>query len=467
MGKWKSFLLVTVLGAIIWFIPVPAGVKPEAWHLLAIFVATIVGVVLQPLPMGAMALIGITVCALTKTLTVPQALSGFSDATIWLVVCAFLFARSFIKTGLGSRIAYMIMRAIGDKTLKLGYVLAISDLILAPATPSNTARGGGVLFPIIRSLSSAFESEPGGPSARRIGSYLMVTQFQCNCITSAMFMTAMAANPLVAVLAKQTLNIDISWGLWALGASVPGLVALIVMPYFLFKIYPPELKHTPEAKVLATRELEKRGPMTKEEKLVLVVFISALFLWATSGFTKLNATLVAMMGVCFMLITDVLTWKDILDDKGPWDTLMWMGGLVGMASFLNKLGFIPWFAKTVAASITGVAWIPALGILLIVYMYSHYGFASLTAHVTAMYAAFVAVAVAAGAPVMLSALSLAYMSSLMGGLTHFSTGTAPIFFGAGYVDQGKWWQLGFVVSVVNMVIWVGVGGVWWKVLGLW
>ncbi|MHC1761162.1 MAG: anion permease [Negativicutes bacterium] len=467
MGKWKSFLLVTVLGAIIWFIPVPAGVKPQAWQLLAIFVATIVGVVLQPLPMGAMALIGITVCALTKTLTVPQALSGFSDATIWLVVSAFLFARSFIKTGLGSRIAYMIMSAIGDKTLKLGYVLAISDLILAPATPSNTARGGGVLFPIIRSLSSAFESEPGGPSSRRIGSYLMVTQFQCNCITSAMFMTAMAANPLVAVLAKQTLKIDISWGLWALAASVPGIVALIVMPYFLFKIFPPELKHTPEAKILATRELEKRGPMSTAEKIVLAVFIGALLLWATSSFTKLNATLVAMMGVCFMLVTDVLTWKDILDDKGPWDTLMWMGGLVGMASFLNSLGFIPWFAKTVAASLTGVAWIPALGILLIVYMYSHYGFASLTAHVTAMYAAFIAVAVAAGAPVMLSALSMAFMSSLMGGLTHFSTGTAPIFFGAGYVDQGTWWKLGFFVSVVNMVIWVGVGGIWWKVLGLW
>lgn len=467
MGKWKSFLLVTVLGAIIWFIPVPAGVKPQAWQLLAIFVATIVGVVLQPLPMGAMALIGITVCALTKTLTVPQALSGFSDATIWLVVSAFLFARSFIKTGLGSRIAYMIMSAIGDKTLKLGYVLAISDLILAPATPSNTARGGGVLFPIIRSLSSAFESEPGGPSSRRIGSYLMVTQFQCNCITSAMFMTAMAANPLVAVLAKQTLKIDISWGLWALAASVPGIVALIVMPYFLYKIFPPELKHTPEAKILATRELEKRGPMSTAEKIVLAVFIGALLLWATSSFTKLNATLVAMMGVCFMLVTDVLTWKDILDDKGPWDTLMWMGGLVGMASFLNSLGFIPWFAKTVAASLTGVAWIPALGILLIVYMYSHYGFASLTAHVTAMYAAFIAVAVAAGAPVMLSALSMAFMSSLMGGLTHFSTGTAPIFFGAGYVDQGTWWKLGFFVSVVNMVIWVGVGGIWWKVLGLW
>ncbi len=466
MGKWKSFLLVMLIGAAIWFVPVPAGLKPQAWHLLAIFVATIIGIILNPLPMGAMALIGITVCALTKTLTVPEALSAFADATIWLIVCAFLFARSFIKTGLGSRIAYLLMRSIGDSTLKLGYVLCISDLILAPATPSNTARGGGVLYPIVRSLGSAFDSEPG-PTARRVGAYLMATQFQGNCITSAMFMTAMAANPLAAVLAKQVLKIDISWGLWALAAAVPGLVALIVMPYFLYKIYPPELKHTPEAKELAKRELAKRGAMSTPEKIVLAVFIGALLLWSTSSFTKINATLVALMGVCVMLITEVLTWQDILDDKGPWDTLMWMGGLVGMAGFLNKLGFIPWFAKTVSASLGGIAWVPALTILLVVYMYAHYGFASLTAHVTAMYPAFIAVAVAAGAPPFLAALSMAYLSNLCGGLTHYSTGTAPIYFGSGYVDQGTWWKLGFSASVVNMLIWVGIGGIWWKVLGLW
>ena len=466
MGKIKAFLAIFIIGAVIWMIPVPVGLKPQAWHLLAIFVATIAGIIMSPLPMGAMAIIGITVAALTGTLTVPQALSAFSDATIWLIVCAFLFARSFIKTGLGSRIAYLLMRSIGDSTLKLGYVMAISDLILAPATPSNTARGGGVLYPIVRSLCSAFDSEPG-PTARRVGGYLMTTQFQVNVITSAMFMTAMAANPLVAVLAKKTVNIDISWGTWALAASVPGLVALIVMPYLLYKVYPPELKDTPEAKLLAARELEKRGSLSRHEKVVLGVFIAALLLWSTSSFTKMNATLVALMGVCVLLITEVLEWKDILDDKGPWDTLIWMGGLVGMAGFLNTLGFIPWFAKTVSASLVGVSWIPALITLFIVYMYAHYGFASLTAHVTAMYPAFLAVAVATGAPPYLTALGLGFLSNLCGGLTHYATGTAPIYFGAGYVDQKTWWRLGFMASMVNMVIWIGVGGIWWKVLGLW
>jgi divalent anion:Na+ symporter, DASS family len=466
MSKAKPFAMVIILGAIIWFIPVPEGLKPQAWHLLAVFVATIVGIILQPLPMGAMALIGITVAALTNTLTVPQALSAFADATIWLIVCAFIFARSFIKTGLGSRIAYLLMRAIGDSTLKLGYVLAISDLILAPATPSNTARGGGVLFPIIRSLCTAFGSEPG-PTSRKVGAYLMQTAFQVNIITSAMFMTAMAANPLVAVLAKKTVNIDISWGLWALAGSVPGIVSLIVIPYLWYKIYPPELKDTPEAKVLAAEELAKRGPMTRHEMVVFGVFIGALLLWSTSSFTNLNATLVALLGVSVMLVTEVLSWKDILDDKGPWDTLMWMGALVGMAGFLNTLGFIPWFAKTVSAGLVGISWIPALALLLIVYLYAHYGFASLTAHVTAMYPAFLAVAVAAGAPPYLAALCLAFQSNLCGILTHYATGTAPIFFAAGYTDQVTWWRLGFIASIVNLVIWVGVGGIWWKVLGLW
>lgn len=466
MSKTKAFAIILAIGAVLWFLPAPAGLKPQAWHLLAIFVATIIGIIMSPLPMGAMALIGIAVATLTGTLTMAQGLSGFSNSVIWLIVCAFLFARGFIKTGLGTRVAYMLMRAIGDSTLKLGYVLSISDLILAPATPSNTARGGGVLYPIVRSLCTAFDSEPG-TSARRVGAYLMQTEYQANIITAAMFMTAMAANPLAAELAKKTVGIEISWGLWALAGAVPGLVSLLVMPYFLYKVFPPELKDTPEAKAMAVQELARRGSMSRDEWIVLGVFLSALVLWSTSSITKLDATLVAILGVCVMLITGVLTWKDVLEDKGPWDTLMWMGGLVCMADFLNRLGFIPWFAKTVSASIVGIPWIMTLGILLVVYLYAHYGFASMTAHVTAMYPAFLAVAVAAGAPAYLAALGLAYLSNLCGSITHYATGTSPIYFGAGYVSQGDWWKIGFLVSLVNLVIWIGIGGIWWKLLGLW
>jgi divalent anion:Na+ symporter, DASS family len=464
--KIMKGLGILVVGAAIWFIPVPIGLKPEAWKLFAIFVATILGFILQPLPIGSIAFISITFSALAGVLKPAEALSGFGNSTIWLIVSAFLFAKGFIKTGLGRRIAYMLIKKMGDSTLKLGYTIVLSDLIISPATPSNAARAGGIMFPIVRSLASAFESEPG-PSARRVGSFLMQVGYQGNAITSAMFMTAMAGNPLIALLAAKALNINITWGQWALAASVPGVLSLLIIPYFLYKVYPPELKETPEAKVFATKELETMGAMSIGEKIVAGIFVGALVLWSTSQYTKLDATVVAMLAVSVMMVTQVLEWKDVLEEKGAWDTLIWMGALVGLADYLSKLGFIPWFSKVIGASIVGIPWLPAFMALLVIYMYAHYGFASLTAHITAMYSAFVTVAVAAGAPVYLAALALAFMSNLCMSLTHYAAAPAPIYFGAGYVSQGTWWKLGFWVSVINMIIWVGLGSLWWKVLDLW
>ncbi len=466
MSNVMRGLIVLAIGAAIWFFPVPTGLKPEAWHLVAIFVSTILGFILQPLPIGALAFLSVTFTAFAGVLKPAEALSGFSNGTIWLIVSAFLFAKGFIKTGLGRRIAYVLIHAMGDSTLKLGYTIALSDLIISPATPSNTARAGGILFPIVKSLSSAFQSEPG-PSSRKVGAYLMQTAYQVNTITSAMFMTAMAGNPLIALLAAKTLNINISWGLWALAASVPGILSLIIVPYFLYKFYPPEITRTPEAKAIAAQELKQMGPMSLGEKIVASVFVGALLLWSTSQYTSIDATVVAMLAVSVMLLTKVLEWKDVLDEKGAWDTLIWMGALIGLADYLAKLGFIPWFAKAVGASIADVPWMQAFIVLLVVYMYAHYGFASLVAHITAMYAAFASVAVAAGAPAYLVALALAFMSNLCMSLTHYAAGPAPILFGAGYVDQATWWKLGFIISIINMLIWVGLGSFWWKVLGLW
>lgn len=459
-------LIAIAVGVVIWFLPTPAGLKPQAWHLFAVFVATILGFIFQPLPIGAVAFISITFTALIGLLKPAEVLAGFSNNTMWLIVSAFLFAKGFIKTGLGRRIAYMLMRSIGDSTLKLGYTMVLSDLIISPATPSNTARAGGILFPIVKSLASAFDSEPG-PTSRRVGAYLMTTVFQGNAVTSAMFLTACAPNLLAMLLASKTLNINVSWGMWALAAIVPGLISLLAIPYVIYKLYPPEITKTPEAKEIAAREIEKMGPMSGGEKIVAGVFIGALLLWSTSQYTQIDATVVAMLGVSVMFMTHALEWKDAIEEKGAWDTLIWMGSLIALADSLNRLGFIPWFAKSVSGMLVGIAWMPALVILLLAYFYSHYGFASLSAHVTAMYAAFAAVAATAGAPPYLTALSLGFMGSLFGGLTHYATGPAPIYFGAGYVDQGTWWRLGFIVSIVNMISWIGIGAIWWKVIGLW
>jgi DASS family divalent anion:Na+ symporter len=462
----RNGLIAVAVGVIIWFLPAPAGLKVQAWHLFAIFVATILGFILQPLPIGAVAFISLGLAGLLGVLKPAEILTGFGNTTMWLIVSAFLFAKGFVKTGLGRRIAYKIMAAIGDSSLKLAYAMALSDLVISPATPSNTARGGGILYPIVRSLSSAFGSEPGETS-RKIGAYLMKSTFQCNTITSAMFLTSVAPNSLVAALAFQTSKVQLSWGTWALAGVVPGLIALAIAPYVIYKLYPPEITKTPEAKVIANQELEKMGPTTWGEKVVAGTFILALILWSTSSFTKIDATVAAMVCVGIMLLGQALEWKDVLEEKGAWDTLVWMGGLISLAGALDKVGFIGWFAKLIGASLAGYSWEMALGILLLVYMYSHYAFASLSAHVTAMYAAFLAVSVAAGAPPFLAAMGLGVISALFGGLTHYATGPAPIFFGAGYVPQGTWWKIGFIISVINLIVFIGFGSIWWKVVGLW
>lgn len=466
MKKYMSWITPILVGVIIWFMPVPEGLKPQAWHLFAIFAGTILGFILQPLPIGALSIISIVISAVTNTLKIGEGLAGFANTAIWLIVAAFLFSRGFIKTGLGKRIAYTMITAVGSNSLKLSYALVVSDLILSPATPSNTARAGGVIYPITKSLASAFGSEPGD-TARKIGAYLIQTIYQGNTITSAMFMTSMAGNTLVASLIAASFGYTITWGDWAIAAIVPGLVALIVMPLILYFIYPPELKDTREIQAHIAKELKELGSMSFAEKVMLGVFILSLVLWATGQFTGLNATTVALLGVSILLVTKVLTWSDVTEEKGGWDTLIWMGTMMALASQLNKLGFIPLFAKIVGDQVAGIEWIMAFMILILIYTYSHYLFASLTVHITAMYVVFVAVAISAGTPPYLAMLAFAFFSNLCMSLTHYAAGPSPILFNSGYVPQNTWWRLGFIASVVNLVIWLGVGSMWWKVLGLW
>lgn len=322
-------LAVTILvGAVIWFIPSPAGLDPKAWHLFAIFVATIIGFISKPLPMGAIAVFALAITALTGTLSIEETLSGFGNKTIWLIVIAFFISRGFIKTGLGARIAYLFVRMFGKKTLGLSYSLLVSDLILSPAIPSNTARAGGIIFPIIRSLSETFQSTPKDGTERRIGAFLLKVGFQGNLITSAMFLTAMAANPLIAKLAHDVAGVNLTWTSWAVAAIVPGLVSLIITPLVIYKLYPPEVKETPDAAKIATEKLKEMGPFKKSELSMVAVFLLVLFLWIFGGNLNIDATTTALIGLAVLLLTQVLTWDDIKKEQGAWDTLTWFAALV-------------------------------------------------------------------------------------------------------------------------------------------
>lgn len=462
----RRWFFTIAIGLAIWFFPAPVGIKVEAWHLLAIFVSTIVGIIVQPLSMGAVAMIGIIATVLTQTLSITEALSGFGNRVIWLIVTAFFISRGFMKTGLGARIAYLSIAWLGKKSLGLAYGFVATDLVLSPAIPSNTARGGGILYPILRSTAATYGSEPGGETSRRIGAFLMYTSFQGLNITSAMFLTSMAANPLAVELAGN-LGITLTWGTWAGAAVVPGLLSLLLIPYMIYKLYPPEIKETPDAVRMAKMKLEKMGKMAGSEWIMLVTFLLLLFLWIFGTYISLHSTSAALAGLGILLVTKVLTWDDVLEDHSAWNTLVWFAAVVMMSSYLNELGLIPWFSETVKNIVPGTSWVLAFLVLILIYFYSHYFFASNTAHVNSMYMPFLAVAVAVGTPAVLAALVLAFFSNLFSSMTHYGTGPAPVFYGAGYVDMNTWWKLGFLISLVNIVIWVGIGGLWWKVLGLW
>ncbi len=467
-SKHKKLLIVICIWLILWFLPRPEALTIEAWHLFAIFAATIVGFILQPIPIGAMGFIGVTTAALTGTIGISAAIAGYGNGTIWLIISAFLLSRGFIKSGLGRRIAFVIIKFIGRSSLTLGYAITASDFIISPATPSSTARAGGIVYPIIKSLSSALGSEPG-PTARKFGAYIMQLEYQANAVTCAMFMTAMAGNPLSVELAAKATNTQITWSGWAIAAIVPGLVSLLVLPYLLYKLFPPEIEAMPQARQMAIDELTKMGPMSRVEKIVGLVFCLALLLWATSSINHINATTVGMLAVVVMLLTDVLTWDDVLNEKGAWNTMFWMGSLIALASALAKSGFIKFIADGAGSLIesAGISWVAAFVLLIIIYVYSHYGFASVSAHIGAMYAAFLTVAIAVGTPPMLAAIAFAAMSNIMIPLTHYGGGAAPILYGAGYVSQNDWWRLGFIMTTVNVLIWLCIGGAWWKFIGLW
>ncbi len=452
-------------GAAVWPWPHPEF-STQSWGLLSLFAATVTALMTRPLPNGAVVLVAISVGTFLGLFTIQEALSGFGNVTVWLIVAAFLFARGFVQTRLGERIAYNIVGRIGRSPLRLGYSIVLADLAMAPMTPSNTARAGGILFPITLNVARAFGSEPG-PTAARIGAFLMMTLYQGDLVVSAMFLTATAPNPLVAELTRQASGTVVTWTMWAVAASVPGIIGLAIVPYVVYKLCPPSIRETSAARSLAASHLDTMGPMARRERVMLAVFSIVLLLWLSSEWHGASATAVAYLGLTMLILTRVLDWQDILDEKGAWDALIWFGGLVMLSGELDKAGLPRAFAQGAAGLVGGWPWWWALAALLVVYLYAHYAFASLVAHVTAMFPAFFAVAIGLGAPPLLAALTFGFFSSLNAATTHYGTGPAPIVFGAGYLSQAQWWRVGFLISLVHLAIWLPIGFLWWEILGLW
>lgn len=440
----------------------PAGLAANAWYYFALFVAVIAALVTEPIPGPVIGLLGITVASLlglvasTPADAIRWALTGFGDTTVWLMFVAFMFALGYEKTGLGRRIALTLVRGLGGRTLGLGYAVALADLVLAPFTPSNTARSGGIIFPVIAGVPALYGSLPG-ETARRIGAYVMWTAFAATCVTSSMFLTALAPNLLAFVMVKEITGVTISWTGWLVGFLPVGLVLFGILPLLVYAIYPPTVTASAEVPRWARQELAKMGSLTRPEATMALLAVLALALWILGG-RWTSPTTVALLVFCLMILTGVIGWEDVLGYRRAWSALVWFATLVTLAAGLNRVGFLTWFATKTAAALGGAPMMLKIALIVTVFFVAHYMFASLTAHTTALFPVMLAAVVTIpGLPIRPVSLMLCYTLGLMGILTPYATGSAPIYYGSGYITRREFWTLGLIFGAIYLAVLLGLG----------
>ena len=455
-------LLPVSSGLAVASLPIPAGLPVNAWYYFALFVTVIVMLVTEPLPGPAAGLIGITAAAILRLVaptpveSMQWALTGFADSTVWLMFVAFMFALGYQKTGLGRRLALLLVRSLGSRTLGLGYAIALTDLALAPFVPSNTARSGGIVFPIIEGIPALYGSAPGA-TGHRIGAYVMWTAFATTCVTSSMFVTALAPNLLATSLMNQIAGVQVTWVGWFLGFLPIGLVLFILQPFLIYRICPPTVRASANVPKWAHQELVRLGPLTRRETMMALLALLALSLWIFGG-RWMTATAVALLTLCLMVLSGVIAWDDFLGYRRAWSNLIWFATLITLANGLSRVGFLPWFAATASGALGNLSSTAKVALLVVVFFVSHYLFASLTAHATAMLPVFLTAAMALpGIPVPLVSLLLSYSLGLMGILTPYATGSAPLYYGSGYISHREFWTLGFGFGALYLATLLGVG----------
>jgi DASS family divalent anion:Na+ symporter len=454
----RSAVAVAALAAGIWLSPVPEGLTAAAWHLFALFAATVVAVVIDALPILTASVLAVALAVLTGTLSAEQAYSGFANGTILLIVVAFLVARAVITCGLGRRIGYAVVAVFGRSTLGLSYSVFLVDGVIAPAFPSNTARAG-VLFPLAASLADAAGARPGDPSRRRLGGFLMLSGMVSLSVSSALWLTAMAANPLGAEIARP-FGVDIGFGSWLLAASVPTLAAMLLLPLFLCRLMTPEVTATPDAPIAARKALAELGPFSTTEKIVTAVFAGMVALWAASATLGLDSTAIAFLGLGVLLATGALTLDDIAKQGDVLAIYLWFAVLFTLSSALNELGFMAFIGQKLAAALEGMSPLPTGIILLVAYVLLHYLFVSQTAHLLALFGVFLDVGSRLGLSAGVLAFQLLFATNYFSVITPQGSSANLLFAGSGYLTQGELYRIGAFCTAFSLVIYVVIGVPW-------
>ncbi len=475
--KLIRYAVILAFPILTYIFPAPDGLPLIGWHLLGVYIGTIIALILKPFPAPTILLAAVAIAAVmignTPEETVNGAkvalkqsavLDGYKSGTTWLVFAAFSMSAAFVQTGLGRRIAYKMIGAFGSTTLRLGYVNALLDLLISPAMPSTTARGGGIMAPIMQSIAVSLGSEPD-KSPRKAGHYLLLNTYMVVKTTGYITLTAMAPNAVALELMRPILHIDVNWTQWFIAACVPGFVALLLMPFVTYVLYKPELKEV-DNKEISRKGLEEMGPMKIKEKILSVLFIGAVLGWVFSGFLHLSEFTVAIAAMALILLTSVLSWDDVLKNKAGWTTLTWYGGLLGIAAALKQANFFEWLSSTMSTLIPASNSSPLTVtiFILILSVAVRYLFASGAAYVASMVPVFSAVGLAAGADPLLLALGLLFSNSYGSMVTHYGSAPAAVIYGLGYHDLKSFWITGGVCAVVTLLIHVTIGFGWWSIL---
>jgi len=449
--------------------PIPKGVSAKAWSMLSIFVAMICGVVTSPLPPAGVTLVAMTAAVGTGTISFAEGMQAFTDETVWLVLMAFFIAEGFQKTGLGNRIALSVIRTVGHTTLGLAYGLNATELAVAVAMPSSAARATAVFLPITTAVCRASGSDPAEGTRMRCGAFLIESVYQSTAVSSCLFQTAAASNYFLLKLAADVgVHVPSPFYTWFLAALAPALVCFILVPLVALRLLPPEASKTPDAPLLAAERLEAMGPVSDSEKVFGGIMVAMVILWATTSSTGLPPVVTGVGGLATLMLTGVLTWDDCARNQKAWGMFVSFACLVGLAANLNALGIVKWIADTMTALISaaGLGPTPSFLVIVLSYWLIHYIFASQAAHISALYQPFLLMLVHTGTPGVPAALALAYVSNLFMTLTPYASAQSPVILGSQYVTVGEWYKAGFLYFCLYAVVWIGVGSVWWRVIGL-
>jgi DASS family divalent anion:Na+ symporter len=287
-----------------------------------------------------------------------------------------------------------------------------------------------------------------------------------NQISSAIFLTAMASN-LMTQKFMADVGVGITWGEWFLMALAPGMVCMLLSPWLIYKLAPPELKAIPQAKAIAQKQLEAMPPMAKNEIKTICVFGAMLLFWIMGSFLKIHTALVAIGGLCVLLITKVLDVEDITEAKEVWNIVIWLSIFNLLAWKLTQFGLINHYSAMLKSMLAGYCWPAALIVISIIYYLGRYILPGNTIHACAMFPAFAQLLIACGVPAKIGCMALAFITSYCGYVTPYATSPCPIIFNTGYISLKLWWKIGLIAGFFYSLVWFFIGGAWWKVLGIW